>query len=133
MVDQSGKSDVTFNVINAHNNFLKTSKLRKWSIDQGNLMSVVARTHRLGLYLKSKERRLSRYIAKKSVITNSMQLTQKKGADADSYKDSSTKSYRNGGITEIPEFYLRYDRETKTHRGSEHYFGIIRQSTGFAK
>ena len=46
---------------------------------------------------------------------------------------SSTKSYRNGGITEIPEFYLRYYRETKTHRGSEHYFGIIRQSTGFAK
>ena len=28
--------------------------------------------------------------------------------------------YRNGRITEIPEFYLPYDRETKTHRGSEH-------------
>ena len=65
--------------------FVKTSKLRKWSIDQGNLMSVTARTHRLGLYLKSKDRRLSRNIAKKSVITNSKQLTQKKGAD--SYKD----------------------------------------------
>ena len=36
-------------------------------------------------------------------------------------------------LREIPEFYLRYDRETKTHRGSEHYFGIIRQSTGTAK
>ena len=45
----------------------------------------------------------------------------------------STKSYRNGGITEIPEFFLRYDRETKTHRGPEHYFGIIRQSAGIAK
>ena len=45
---------------------------------------------------------------------------------------SSTKSYRNGGITEIPEFYLRYGRETKAHRGPEHYFGIIRQSTGTA-
>ena len=42
--------------------------------------------HRLGLYLKSKDRRLSRNIAKKSVITNSMQLTQKKSAD--SYKDN---------------------------------------------
>ena len=58
----------------------------EWSIDQGNLMSVTARTHRLGLYLKSKDRRLSRNIVKKSVITNSMQLTQKKSAD--SYKDN---------------------------------------------
>ena len=28
-----------------------------------------------------------------------------------------------GRITEIPEFYLRYDRETKIHQGSEHYIG----------
>ena len=42
-----------------------TSKLSEWSFDQGNLMSVIARTHRLGLYLKSKDRRLSRNIAKK--------------------------------------------------------------------
>ena len=34
--------------------FLKTLKLRKWSMDQGNLMSETARTHRLALYLKSK-------------------------------------------------------------------------------
>ena len=31
---------------------------------------------------------------------------------------------------EIRKFYPRYDRETKAYRGSEHYFGIIRQSTG---
>ena len=42
---------------------------------------------------------------------------------------SSTKSYREGGITKIPKFYLRYARQTEAHRGSEHYFGIIRQST----
>ena len=48
-------------------------------------MSETARTHRLGLYSKSRDRQLSRNIAKKSVITNSMQLTQKKSAD--SYKD----------------------------------------------
>ena len=62
--------------------FLKTSKLREWSIDQGNLMSEIARTHRLGLYLKSRDRRLSRNVAKKSVITNSKQLVQKKSADS---------------------------------------------------
>ena len=36
--------------------FLKTPELRKWSMDQGNLMSETARTHRLGLYLKSRDR-----------------------------------------------------------------------------
>ena len=48
--------------------------MEKWSIHQGNLMSVTARTHRLGLHLKSKEKQLLRNIAKKSVITNSKQL-----------------------------------------------------------
>ena len=55
--------------------------MEKWSIDQGNLMSVTDRTDRLGLFLKSKDRRLSRNIAKKSVITNSKQLKQKKTAE----------------------------------------------------
>ena len=36
--------------------FLKTPKLRKWSMDQGNLMSEIARTHRFGLYLKNRDR-----------------------------------------------------------------------------
>ena len=65
---------------------MNASKLSEWSIDQGNLISVTARSHRLGLYLKSKDRRLSRNIAKKSVITNSKQLTPKKSVD--SYKDN---------------------------------------------
>ena len=34
---------------------------REWSIDQGNLMSVTARTHRLGLYLKSKDTIIAEY------------------------------------------------------------------------
>ena len=42
--------------------------------------------HRFGLYLKSRDRWLSRNIAKKSVITNSKQLMQKKSVD--SYKDN---------------------------------------------
>ena len=49
-------------------------------------MSETARTHRFGLHLKSRDRQLSRNIAKKSVITNSNQLTQKKSAD--SYKEN---------------------------------------------
>ena len=31
--------------------FLKSPKLRKWSIEQGNLWEKAAQTHRLGLYL----------------------------------------------------------------------------------
>ena len=122
--------------------FLKTPELRKWSIDQGNLRSEIAQMHRLGLYLKNRDRWLSRNIAKKWVITNSMQLMQKKSVD--SFKDiygakngtswsSSTSSYRNGRITEIPELYLRYDGETKAPRGPEHYFEIIRQSSRTTK
>ena len=37
-------------------NFLKTPKLRKWSMDQGNLMSEIAQMHRLGLYFKNRDR-----------------------------------------------------------------------------
>ena len=38
--------------------------------------------------------------------------------------------WKNYGNSKI---YLQYDRETKTSRGSEHYFVIIRQSTGTAE
>ena len=58
--------------------FLKTPKMRKWSIDQGNLRSERAQMHRFGLYLKNRDRWLLQNIAKKSVIMNSKQLTQKK-------------------------------------------------------
>ena len=61
--------------------FLKTPKLRKWSIDQGNLRSEIAQMHRLGLYLKNRDRWFSQNIARKLVITNSKQLMQKKNAE----------------------------------------------------
>ena len=46
---------------------------------------------------------------------------------------SSTKSYRDEGITKIPKFYLRYDRKTEAHRGPEHYYRIIRKITRISK
>ena len=61
--------------------FLKTPKLRKWSIEQGNLWEKAAEMHRLGLYLKNRDRRLSQNTARKLVITNSKQLMQKKSAE----------------------------------------------------
>ena len=85
-VDQSVNFGVTRNTFSAHSNFSEDIQTEGIVDRSGNLMSKTARTHRLGLYLKSKDRRLSRNIAKKSIITNSKQLTQKKSAD--SFKDS---------------------------------------------
>ena len=59
---------------------------KEWSMDQGNLMTVTARKHRLGLYLRSRDRQFLRNVAKTSVITNSKQLKPKKSAD--SFKDN---------------------------------------------
>ena len=61
--------------------FLKTPKLRKWSIDQGNLREKIARMHRLGPCLMNRDRWLSQSIARKLVITNSKQLEPKKNAE----------------------------------------------------
>ena len=55
-VDQSVSLGVTRNTYSLIASCLKTPELRKWSMDQGNLMSETARTHRLGLYLKSRDR-----------------------------------------------------------------------------
>ena len=35
------------------------------------------------------------------------------------------KFYRDGRITKIPEFYLRYAHQAEVHRGSEHYLGTL--------
>ena len=89
-------------------------------------MVETARTHRLGLYLKSRDRQFSRKIAKKSVITNSMQLTPKKSAD--SYKENygnrnwnfvklinkvlpRWKNYENSRV--LPSMLLREENSSK--------------------
>ena len=55
-VDQSVGFGVTETRTVLTASFLKTPKLRKWSIDQGNLRSEIAQMHRLGLYLKNRDR-----------------------------------------------------------------------------
>ena len=61
--------------------FLKTPKLRKWSIVQGNLRSETAQMHRSGLCSMNKDERLSQSIASKLVNTNSKQLMPKKNVE----------------------------------------------------
>ena len=102
-------------------------------------MSETARMHRLGLYLKSKDRQLSRNIAKKSVITNSKQLMRKKNAEfyEDNYGDRNLNFVKL--INKVLQKWKNYenfrvlDHETKTHRRSEHYLGIFWPNTGIAK
>ena len=96
--------------------FLKTPELKKWSMDQGNRTSETARMHRLGLYLKSRDRRLSRNIAKKvghhelqAAHTEEErrllqgQLWRQKLEFREAHQQNLTEI---GGITEIPEFCL---------------------------
>ena len=64
MVDQSRKYGVTFNVIGAHRHFSEDIQIERMVDRSGQ-----------------PDERNSSNIAKKSVITNSMQLTQKKSAD----------------------------------------------------
>ena len=49
------------------------------------------------------------------------------------FREVHQQSYRDGGITKIPKFYLRYAHQTEVHRGSEHYYGIIWKITRIAK
>ena len=58
--------------------FLKTPKVRKWSIEQGSLWEKTAQMHRLGPYLMNRDRWSSQSIVRKLVITNSKQLEPKK-------------------------------------------------------
>ena len=49
------------------------------------------------------------------------------------FREVHQQSLTEGGITKIPKFYIRYVRKTEAHRGPEHYYGIIRQSTRTTK
>ena len=118
--------------------------MEKWSIDQGQLdernsLKAQIRT----LLERSKDRQLLRNIAKRSVINELQaaqaaeerrllqgQLWQQKLEFREAHQQSLTEMEE---LREIPEFYLRYARETKTHRRSEHYFGTLGQGTGIAK
>ena len=56
MVDKSICFGVTFNMISAHSNFSEDIQIERMVDRSGNLMSVIARTHRLGFYLKNRDR-----------------------------------------------------------------------------
>ena len=67
--------------------------------------------HRLILYFKNRDRSLSRSIAKKSVITNSMELMQKKSVEN---KKETTIERRNPCDSEIPEWLQEFKENLST-------------------
>ena len=100
---------VTRNTYSAHS-FSEKMVDRSGQLEECNSSVAQIRT----LYL---DRQLSRNIAKKSVITNSMQLMPKKSAEF-CKKNCGDRNWNfvklvNKVFQEIPEFFLRYDCETK--------------------
>ena len=87
MVDQSGKSGVTFNVISAHSNFSEDIQIermvdRSGKPDERNSSNAQIRT----LLEEQRQTIIAEYREKVSHHELHMQLTQKKNAD--SYKDN---------------------------------------------
>ena len=117
--------------------------MEKWSIDQGNLMSVTTRMHRLRLYLRSKNRQFLRNIRQESVITNSKQLKPKKSADSfkDNYGNRNwnfvklinevLQRWKNYGNFRVLHSILWQDEDSSRIRTLS--WNSVRESTGIAK
>ena len=130
--------------------FLQSPKLKKWSIERGNpwkeslelLRSGKALAHRLGLCSMNEDEIIIAECCEKVLITNSKQVEHNKIVkfyikhyDVSKwifvkFINKVLLRWRNH---EIPEFYFRYDRKTKAHRGPENYYGTIWKITRIAK
>ena len=103
--------------------FLKTPELRKWSMDQGNLMSETARTQQIRTLLEEQRQmiiaeyreKVGYHELQKAHAEEERRLLQEQlwRQKLEFREVHQQRSYRNGGITKIPKFYLRYDSETK--------------------
>ena len=76
VLDGSGQPDVTLDVIRAHNNLSEDIHDRSRQPDERNSSKAQIRT-----LIEEQRQAIIANIAKKSVITNSKQLTQKKSAE----------------------------------------------------
>ena len=143
MLDQSVNFGVTRNTHSAHSKFSENTRTEKMvdrsgKPDERNSSKAQIRT----LLEEQRQTIIAEYQEK--VSHHELQAAQARrraptptrttmATEIGISRSSSTESSRDGRITEISEFCLRYYCEKKTHRGSEHYFGTFRQSTGVAK
>ena len=117
-VDQSGKSGVTFNAISAHSNFSDNTRTEKMVDGSGKLDERDSSNAQIRTLLEEQRQTIiaewSSWTTSSSRRRSAPTLTRTFMATEIGISwSSSTKSYRNGKITKIPKFYLRYDRETK--------------------
>ena len=80
-VDQSIGFGVTRNTYSAHSKFSENTQAERVVDRTGKPVGETAQMHRLGLYLKNRDRWLSQSISRKLVNTNSKQLEQNKNAE----------------------------------------------------
>ena len=123
--------------------FLKTTKLRKWSIDKGNLMSETAQMHRLGPYLMNRDKLIIAEYCEK-IGQHELQA-----ADAEEERripreelwrqQLDFREVHQQSFTEMEEL-RKFQSSTfdtlarrKLIEDQKHYFGIIRKSTRTTK
>ena len=124
LIDQSGKSDVTFNVISAHSNFSEDIHIERMVDRSGKPDERNSSNAQIGNQLEEQRQMfIAEYLEK--VTHHELhaahaeeerrllqgQLWRQKLEFREAHQQSLTE---NGRSTEIPEFYLRYDRETTT-------------------
>ena len=135
-VDQSIGFGVTRNTYSAHSKFSENTQAEKVVDRTGKLVGENNSNAQIRTLLdEQRQMIIAEYCEKigpsrtpsSSSRRRTPNSTRRIMASANGFSwSSSTKSYRDGGITKIPKFYLRYARKTEAHRGPEHYYGIIR-------
>ena len=129
MVDQSGKPDVTSNVISAHSNFSEDIQIermvdRSGKPDERNSSNAQTRT----LLEEQRQTIIAEYCEK--IGHHELQAAHAEEERRLLQGQLWRQKWKNYGNSRVLPSIRSRD---KTHRGSEHYFGIIRQSTGTAK
>ena len=141
-VDQSigfGVTQETRTVLTA--SFLKTPKLRKWSIEQGNLWEKVAQMHRLGPCMMNRQMIIAEYCEK--IGHHELQAAraeeERRILQEELWRQQLYfREVHQQSLTEMEEL-RKFQSSTfdtiarRAHRGPEHFLGIIRKSTRTTK
>ena len=143
MVDQSGKHDVTFNVIGAHSNFSEDIQIERMVDRSGKPDERNSSNAQIGTLLEEQRQTIiAEYREKVShhELHAAHAEEERRLLQGQLWRQKlEFREARQQSLTEMEEL-RKFQSSTfdtiarrKTHRGSEHYFGIIRQSTGTAK
>ena len=140
-VDRSGQLDVTRNVIEAHSTFSEDTRIehthdRSGQLDERNSSKAQIRT----LLEEQRQTIIAQY--REKVGHHELQAAhaeeERRLLQGQLWRQKlEFREARQQSLTEMKELRKfqssTFDTIAKTHRGPEHCFGIIRQSTGIAK